>query len=110
MRTLVAEDLAGVSIDVAALREELGMDSPLDESAAELDDAVDRLAARDLSPLGALESVRTVLDAVSVELPSSELTCPVANFESFGHCLSDLRVVNFDASQVGNLLPFETSP
>jgi cellulose synthase (UDP-forming) len=67
VRTLVAEDLAGVSIDVSALREELGMDSPLDESIAQLDDAVDRLAARDLSPLGALESVRTVLDAVSVE-------------------------------------------
>lgn len=67
VRTLVAEDLAGVSIDVAALREDLGMDSPFDESTAELDDAVDRLAARDLSPLGALESVRTVLDAVSVE-------------------------------------------
>ncbi|WP_138417132.1 glycosyltransferase [Sinomonas gamaensis] len=67
VRTLVAEDLAGVSIDVAALREELGMDSPFDEATEELDEAVERLAARDLSPLGALESVRAVLDALSVE-------------------------------------------
>ncbi|WP_415856936.1 glycosyltransferase family 2 protein, partial [Sinomonas sp. G460-2] len=69
VRTLVAEDLANASADVATLRAEVGEfgEETLGDDPVELDAAVDRLAARDLSPLGALESLRALLDAVSVE-------------------------------------------
>lgn len=67
VRELVAGDLARMTGDLAALRAELGVDEGPGEDVAALDTAVDRLAARDLSPLGALESVKTVLDSVSVE-------------------------------------------
>ncbi|WP_334171766.1 glycosyltransferase [Sinomonas sp.] len=67
VRELVAGDLARMTGDLAALRAELGVEDDPGDDLAALDTAVDRLAARDLSPLGALESVKTVLDAVSVE-------------------------------------------
>lgn len=67
VRALVAADLAVAAADVAQLRAELGDAGELVQDPEEFEAAVDRLAARDLSPLGALESVRAVLEAANVD-------------------------------------------
>ncbi|MDQ4501506.1 glycosyltransferase [Sinomonas sp. ASV322] len=75
VRALVAQDLELVTADAAALIAEFSAGIAAESGArhraearpADLAAAVERLAARDLSPLGALESVRDVLDQVSVE-------------------------------------------
>lgn len=70
-RALVAEDLAGMAADLAelgALDETAAIDVDEETGLPVVDDAaLDRLAARELSPLGAIESVRRIvtdLDAV----------------------------------------------
>ena len=67
VRQLVSSDLQGLRSDLADIAD-LGL--PDDGSLPDLDEltrAVDRLTVRDLSPMGALESVQRLLDAVSVE-------------------------------------------
>lgn len=63
VRSIVEDDLANVRADLATLQADL-VDG---EDAAAFDAAVDRLAERDLSPLGALESVKAVLDSLNVD-------------------------------------------
>ncbi|MEA5454745.1 glycosyltransferase [Sinomonas sp. JGH33] len=67
VRNLVAGDLAALNADLAQLRLELGDPHELAEDAGVYAAAVDRLAARDLSPLGALESVMAVLEAANID-------------------------------------------
>ncbi|WP_245827929.1 glycosyltransferase [Sinomonas mesophila] len=67
VRALVAEDLAAVAADLAQLRAELGPHEELREDPDAFEAAVDYLAARDLSPLAALESVRALLEAANVD-------------------------------------------
>lgn len=67
VQALVARDFSALEADLAeiaamGLAPEDGPGSPGD-----LDGAVERMSRRDWSPLGALESVQAVLDAVSVE-------------------------------------------
>ena len=67
VQTLVAADFSALEADLAEIA---GMDLAQGEGLEvpdELDSAVERMAKRDWSPLGALESVQAVLDAVSVE-------------------------------------------
>jgi cellulose synthase (UDP-forming) len=64
-RELVASDLSSLETDLAAIAEleELSGDGPL------LDlDALDRLSTREYSPLGAVETVQALVDAVDVDL------------------------------------------
>jgi cellulose synthase (UDP-forming) len=63
VRSLVEDDLSRVRADLALLQSDL-VDG---EDLASFDAAVDRLAERDLSPLGALESVKAVLDSLNVD-------------------------------------------
>jgi cellulose synthase (UDP-forming) len=63
VRSLVEDDLARVHADLALLQADLAGE----EGLASFDAAVDRLAERDLSPLGALESVKAVLDSLNVD-------------------------------------------
>ncbi|HKU12190.1 MAG TPA: glycosyltransferase [Sinomonas sp.] len=67
VRELVAGDLSLVAADIAQLRAELGDEGEITEDPLAFEEAVDRLAARDLSPLGALESVKAVLEAANVD-------------------------------------------
>ncbi|WP_284535347.1 glycosyltransferase family 2 protein [Nocardioides sp. T2.26MG-1] len=70
-RELVAADLTALQSDLAAIAE-------LERSAGEADDglagidlgALDQLSARDWSPLGAVETVQALVDAVDVDLGS----------------------------------------
>ncbi len=67
VRQLVAADFSALQDDLAEISA-LGLDaghSPL--SPDEIDQAVAQLSSREWSPLGALESVQAVLEAVSVE-------------------------------------------
>ncbi len=67
VQSLVLADVSALQSDL----EEIAALSPVAVGDAGVpvvtDDAVQRLAARDWSPLGAIESVQTVLDALSVE-------------------------------------------
>ena len=63
VRSIVEDDLARVRADLATLQADL-VDG---EDAESFDAAVDRLTERDLSPLGALESVKAVLDSLNVD-------------------------------------------
>lgn len=67
VQTLVAENFSTLEADLAEIA---AMELAPGEGLAapdELDGAVKRMSKRDWSPLGALESVQTVLDAVSVD-------------------------------------------
>ncbi|GLB68176.1 glycosyltransferase [Arthrobacter mangrovi] len=67
VQTLVAADFSALEADLAEIA---AMDLARGEGLEvpdELDSAVERMAKRDWSPLGALESVQAILDAVSVE-------------------------------------------
>lgn len=67
VQTLVAADFSALEADLAEIASmDLARGEGL-EVPDELDSAVERMAKRDWSPLGALESVQAVLDAVSVE-------------------------------------------
>ncbi|WP_262103328.1 glycosyltransferase [Arthrobacter sp. Marseille-P9274] len=67
VQTLVAADFSALEADLAEIAAmDLAQGEGL-EVPDELDSAVERMAKRDWSPLGALESVQAVLDAVSVE-------------------------------------------
>lgn len=67
VQTLVAADFSALEADLAEIAAmDLARGEGL-EVPEELDSAVERMAKRDWSPLGALESVQAVLDAVSVE-------------------------------------------
>ena len=68
-RTLVARDVATMEADLAEIA---AMDLRPDDDPVrrpDLEAAMDRLAHRDWSPLGALKSVHTVLEAVAVDRP-----------------------------------------
>nr|WP_246169613.1 glycosyltransferase family 2 protein [Actinotalea subterranea] len=65
--TLVADDVARMRADLEAIA---ALPRPADDDAHELvieESALDRLAARDWTPLGAIESVRSLLGAVDVD-------------------------------------------
>jgi cellulose synthase (UDP-forming) len=67
VQSLVGADFSSLEADladIAALEQEPGSAAPPLE---ELDSAIERMSHRDLSPLGALESVQSVLDAISIE-------------------------------------------
>lgn len=67
VQTLVAADFSALEADLAEIAAmDLAQGEGL-EVPDELDSAVERMAKRDWSPLGALESVQAILDAVSVE-------------------------------------------
>jgi cellulose synthase (UDP-forming) len=69
VRSLVAENFAALEADLAEIAAmDLGGTSGAPDP-DQLDGAVERMAQRDWSPLGALGSVQAVLDAVSVERP-----------------------------------------
>ncbi|WP_051142686.1 glycosyltransferase [Gryllotalpicola ginsengisoli] len=59
-RTVVSADVAAMRGDLIAL----GLDQ--EDDGADLDELVERLAQRDLSPLNAMEAVRVTLDAIDV--------------------------------------------
>lgn len=66
-QSLVAVDLHLLAIDLAAIRE---LDTAADggwEGFGTFDHAIDTLAGRELSPLGAVESVQTMLRAIDVD-------------------------------------------
>ena len=67
VQSLVLADVSALQADL----EEIAAMSPVEVGEAGVpvvtDDAVQRMAARDWSPLGAIESVQAVLDALSVE-------------------------------------------
>ncbi len=67
-RRLVREDLVLLQADLAELDEDVGIEADVETGLPAVDElALDRLAARDLSPLGAIASVRRIvtdLDAV----------------------------------------------
>ena len=67
-RELVAADLTTLHADLAAIRELEGLAAYPDERLATVDDAVlERLAGREYSPLGAVETVQALVDAVDVD-------------------------------------------
>ncbi|WP_035781793.1 glycosyltransferase family 2 protein, partial [Arthrobacter sp. H14] len=69
VQSLVSENFSTLEADLAEIAVmELGAGGGID-SPLELEGAVDRMSRRDWSPLGALESIQSVLDAVSVERP-----------------------------------------
>lgn len=65
-RSLVSEDMAGLRADLAALAELDVEHALLDDEPVPHQDALERLAQRDWSPLGALESIRALLRAIDV--------------------------------------------
>lgn len=69
VRTLVAANFSALEADLAEISAmELSVaGAPTDPK--EFEAAVEQMSGRDWSPLGALEAVQTVLDAVSVERP-----------------------------------------
>ena len=74
VKSLVSADLAKIEslaadlAEIEALERELsGIPDDRPAEVAPIDAAVERLSARDWSPLGALESVQAVLDSVTVE-------------------------------------------
>ncbi len=67
VQDLVAADFSAVQADLAEIQS-LGLDTGHGQlSPEEVEEAVARLSGREWSPLGALESVQAVLDAISVE-------------------------------------------
>ncbi|GAB3520899.1 glycosyltransferase family 2 protein [Arthrobacter monumenti] len=69
VQSLVSENFSTLEADLAEIAVmELGAGGGID-SPFELEGAVDRMSRRDWSPLGALGSIQSVLDAVSVERP-----------------------------------------
>ncbi|WP_230486912.1 glycosyltransferase family 2 protein [Nocardioides anomalus] len=67
-RELVAADLTTLSADLAAIRELEGLAADPDERLATVDESVlERLAHRSYSPLGAVETVQALVDAVDVD-------------------------------------------
>lgn len=68
-RRLVTRDLAGVRADLAEIGE-LPVERDAELDAVVIDDAaLDELSARELSPLGAIESVSALVDALRVDRP-----------------------------------------
>jgi len=65
-RALVADDLAAIRADVAEIEALVGVDAELGQPVLD-EAALARLAERDLSPLGALDSVATLVRAVDVD-------------------------------------------
>jgi cellulose synthase (UDP-forming) len=66
-RAMVAKDMRAIEADLRAI-EELGVDVDAELGVVVVDDAaLDRLAERDWSPLGAIESVRELVKAVDVD-------------------------------------------
>ncbi|WP_240755684.1 glycosyltransferase family 2 protein [Nocardioides iriomotensis] len=66
-RSMVAKDMRAIEDDLKAI-EELGVDIDAELGVVVVDeDALDRLAERDWSPLGAIESVRELVKAVDVD-------------------------------------------
>ncbi|GLJ61614.1 cellulose synthase [Microbacterium barkeri] len=68
-RRLVENDLAAIRADLEEIGElPIAHDAQLDVMVVD-EVALDELAARDLSPLGAIEAVRSLLDALRVDRP-----------------------------------------
>jgi cellulose synthase (UDP-forming) len=66
-RTMVEADLTAVREDLAAIAELEGLGSDPDARLATVDtELLDQLASRDWSPLGAIETVQALVDAVDV--------------------------------------------
>ncbi len=66
-RRLVAADLTAVREDLSAIAELEGIGAGPDARLATVDDeALDRIASREWSPLGAIETVQALVDAVDV--------------------------------------------
>jgi cellulose synthase (UDP-forming) len=66
-RDMVAKDMRAIEADLEAI-EELGVDVDAELGVVVVDEAaLDRLAERDWSPLGAIESVRELVKAVDVD-------------------------------------------
>ena len=68
VRTLVAADFSAMEADLAEIAA-MAPDPAAPTDPDEIETLVDQMSHRDWSPLGALESVQSVLDAVSVERP-----------------------------------------
>lgn len=67
-RRLVSADFTMLQADLAAIRELEGLAADPDERLATVDDSVlERLARREYSPLGAVETVQALVDAVDVD-------------------------------------------
>jgi cellulose synthase (UDP-forming) len=68
VQALVGSDFSALEADLAEIAAmELDGGDGFNLPAEELDEAIQRMSHRDWSPLGALESVQAVLDAISIE-------------------------------------------
>ncbi|WP_026549021.1 glycosyltransferase [Arthrobacter sp. Br18] len=68
VQALVGSDFSTLEADLAEIAAmELDGGDGFNLPAEELDEAIERMSHRDWSPLGALESVQAVLDAISIE-------------------------------------------